>query len=147
MTTPETITRDELAEALRGLKITPEDENTFYPAVADAIFEKAKRNREPEYEPGAMYQDADGKFWLYSPDRPEVHWADCPWVHPGSAGAYSLNSPERPLRKLVPEGSQAQMDGLDGEALDELLKRAGLSDKQAAAVALDIHRIFEGNRP
>ena len=57
------------AEALRDLQITPEGENTFYPAVAEAIPERARRSREPEYKPGAMYQCADGKNWLYQPER------------------------------------------------------------------------------
>jgi hypothetical protein len=105
-TAPEAITRDELADALAALRITPEDENTFYPAVADAIFMKVRRSREPGYEPGEMYRDADGGFWLYQPERNYAcsgSWADCPWLKPGDGAAYSLNSPKLPLRRLVPE--------------------------------------------
>src|ERR1035441_8836079 len=97
--TPESITREELADAMRGLKITPEDENTFYPAVANAIFAAAQRNREPEYEPGDDYEAADGMRWRRTRDGA--------WMMLAEEGPAPHDPPERPLRKLVPEGSQS----------------------------------------
>ena len=96
--TTETITRDELAEALARLKITPEDENTFYPAVAGAIFEQVLAQREPEYEPGAVYECARGDVWQFTRGA---------WETPGVSGPVPFGVPERPLCKLVREGSQA----------------------------------------
>jgi hypothetical protein len=136
----EGITRDELAEALRGLKITPEDENTYYPAVADAIFDEVRRNREPEYEPGAVYADGCGLPLRYT--------VSGGWEAFGRAGEHTYDFPLRPLRKLVPEGSQAAaIDGLDGEALVELLERAGLSQEMTNTIARDIHYLMTGDRP
>lgn len=151
MSTEDTITRDELAAALDGLRITrgETDLGLFVGnprAFAEALFDRAARNREPEYEPGAVYLDADGTVWQYTPDRPEnqgTSWADCPWLKPGSAGAYSLNTPKRPLRRLVAEGSV----GLDGEALVELLERAGLSREQTNAIVRDLRHLITGEQP
>jgi hypothetical protein len=55
---------------------------------------------EPEYEPGALYLDAEGNVW-----RREVHakgWLYMPNFS-GSSLSYPHNRPVRPLRKLVPE--------------------------------------------
>lgn len=139
--TPETITRDELAEALRGLKITPEDENTFYPAVADAIFEKAKRNREPEYEPGAVYQDADGGVWVYQPQGHDGGL--CCWLSPGTQGVWSSVSPRRPLRKLVPEGSQAS--GLSYAGVRREVFRGIENGETASMIADRIFKLLEAD--
>ena len=93
-TAPGAITRDELADALAALKITPEDENTFYPAVAEAIFAHIARNREPEYVPGRAYEAADGSHLI----RSQIgDWVD------GSGTRHSHAGPYRPLRRLVPE--------------------------------------------
>jgi len=104
--TPEAITEAELADAFcrngaNGGKAAS--------VLAAEIFAFVSSSREPEYEPGAMYRDANGDLWLYEPgasDAKPGSWAECPWLKPGSAGAFSLGSPERPLRRLVPEGSR-----------------------------------------
>ena len=59
--------------------------------------------REPEYEPGEVYRDADGATWEYRPDSDGI----CPWLKPGGEGRWSTPTPRRPLRRLVPEGSEA----------------------------------------
>ena len=113
----ETITEAELAKALDGLYIAKPDgsgHGVFIRnpgAFAANLFERARRHREPEYEAGEMYRDADGINWLYAPERDENRdgsWADCPWLKPGDRGAFSLNSPIRPLCKLVPEDGKEE---------------------------------------
>lgn len=134
---PETITRDELAEALRGLKITPEDENTFYPAVADAIFEKAKRSREPEYEPGSMYCCARGDVWQFIGGE---------WETPGVSGSVPFTVPARPLRKLVPELALTGK-ALHGAILEELDDKAGLARGDCVDLAWSICKMLGVERP
>ena len=102
----ESITRDELALALRGLKITPEDENTFYPAVADAILERVRRNREPEYEPYEIYEGGNGRRWEFYSDGDGQRG----WLATGEVTRYGFSYPARPLRKLVPLPSAAEIE-------------------------------------
>lgn len=106
---PANITEAELAEALR--EIAGRNQADLVPVAcppqtARAIFGIIQDRREPKYEQGRMYQDANGRIWLYQPERNYANagsWADCPWLKPGDAAAYSLNSPKHPLRKMVPE--------------------------------------------
>jgi hypothetical protein len=120
----ESITREELADAMRGLKITPEDENTFYPAVADAIFAAAQRNREPEYEPGEIYQSGDGRRWEFYSDEDGQRG----WLLPGQVAKYGFDFPSRPLRRLVPAPSRDAIYatlalGIERENADQLTGR------------------------
>jgi hypothetical protein len=101
--TPESITRDELEAYYKRMTHAGGE---LTEGAADRVFANILAHREPEYEPGAMYRDADGKIWLYLPERNYAcagSWADCPWLKPGDAASYSLNSPKRPLHRLVPE--------------------------------------------
>lgn len=133
---PESITEAELAEALR--EIAGRNQADLVPVAcppqtARAIFGIIQDRREPKYEQGRMYQDANGRIWLYQPERNYADagsWADCPWLKPGDAAAYSLNSPKRPLCKLVPEGSplsEHERDLVHAD-LGKLLELLGLRD-------------------
>lgn len=108
----ETITRDELAAyyMLNGASSPAVAEEAAAGAFAWAA---GQREPEPEYEPGVMYQDAAGQFWLYEPPPRTAanvagSWLECPWLKPGSAGAFSAGAPEQPLRRLVPEQEDAE---------------------------------------
>lgn len=120
--TARTITEDELAEALRELKIGREDENTFYPAVAGAVFAAVERSREPEYEPGAMYHDPEGRLYL----RTAGGWL---WLDRLGAGEPRPDDwVELPLRKLVPAPDRDVIyatlaDGIERESVDLLADR------------------------
>lgn len=90
----DTITRAELAAVFReGFPFNPAGSHL---AAADQVFAHVARSREPEYEPGAVCQDASGQVWLRCAGRM--------WLAFGKAGEHSDNFPKRPLRKLVPEG-------------------------------------------
>lgn len=130
---PETITRDELAEALRGLKITPEDENTFYPAMAEAIFGKVRRNREPEYEPGEAYVDARGDNYLRSETGGWVDYSTTWHPHGG---------PKCPLRKLVPEGSDETV--IERSAVAAVIAKGILGDESSDVIIHRIGQLLDG---
>lgn len=102
-TGPETVTREELT----AFCVRHKD---YGVPTADAIWDDIAAHREPEYEPGGLYRDARGDPWLYEPEAkaadPGGSWAECPWLKPGSAGAFSRGTPKRPLRKLVPVPSR-----------------------------------------
>jgi len=137
-TAPEAITRDELADALAALKITPEDENTFYPAVADGIFEHVRRSREPEYEPGEIYEDAAGHRYM------RVGVAALPWLLVGKDGLVISRVegvPARPLRRLVPLPGRADLIA----ALEEDLSREHGYDGQANRVLALLEGAHEGH--
>lgn len=94
------ISRDELADALDGLLIGSEIGGVLVRdpvQFADALFARAERQREPEYERGQFYQDALNRVFfrlLGSGDG----WSEMPEGKP-----YRNDYPQRPLRKLVPE--------------------------------------------
>lgn len=92
MSTPESITRDELAEAMARLG------NPAGQCDADAIFACIAANGEPAPETGSIYQDADGDVYKYCNNLA----GDTPWL--GFTGElYASGYVSRPLRKLVPE--------------------------------------------
>lgn len=137
MTEPETITRDELAEALRGLKITPEDENTFYPAVADAIFGKVQRNREPEYEPGSIYRDPEGRIYL------RTNTGGWLWLDPVGAGEPRPDDwVERPLRKLVPGGLDETV--IERGAVAAVIAKGILGNESSDVIIHRIGQLLDG---
>jgi hypothetical protein len=140
VTAPESITRDELADALRGLKITPEDENTFYPAVADAIFGHVKRHRESRHKPGA-YGDAEGNLYMRVPGLNA-------WLRVMDDGTTEVRPDdwvERPLRKLVPEGPQGAKPS-HFDVLAEIVTGLGHdeTDKQLAARICNLLEVSDG---
>jgi hypothetical protein len=140
----ETITERELEEYFQRRQ---SERNVMGGASLEAarIVRDIKAHREPRYEPDAMYRDADGTNWLYAPGLAEARegsWADCPWLKPGDKGAYSLNSPARPLRKLIPEGSQAAK--ADHGRIFEELQNSGLLRSQAVDLAQRICKLLGG---
>jgi hypothetical protein len=94
MSTADTITREELAAALkrRGLS-----------SLADYLFDDIVRDREPEYERGHFYEDALGRvfFRLLGDGK---GWSSAPEGTP-----YPGDYPRRPLRRLVPEPAVNQV--------------------------------------
>lgn len=88
MSTAGTITREELATALkrRGLS-----------SLADYLFDDIVREREPEYERGHFYEDALGRVFFRLLGDGDG-WSSAPEGTP-----YPGDYPRRPLRKLVPE--------------------------------------------
>jgi hypothetical protein len=95
MSAEDTITLEELRAATGSF------------GLADGLWDDIMRRRE-QYEPGEVYQDADGIKWEYDPACTiprEGSWRECPWLRPGIAGPAAWVAPKRPLRKLVPEGS------------------------------------------
>lgn len=65
-------------------------------AYADDLLKYIQEHREPEYEPGRAYVDANGTVWLRSCT------GDGWWLF-GNHNRFSHQSPTRPLYKLVPE--------------------------------------------
>lgn len=133
-TAPGAITRDELADALAALKITPEDENTFYPAVADAIFAHVARNREPR--PGA-YEDPEGSMYV------RVHGLDA-WLRVMDDGTTEVRPddwPERPLRRLVPEPEPVKPDR---EAIAREIFEGWRRNRAPDEIAAGVCRLLEG---
>jgi hypothetical protein len=63
-----------------------------------------KAHREPEYEPGEVYEDADGDRFI----RSRTEGIDYPWRSFGG-DRFRNHYPTRPLRKLVPEGTQRKV--------------------------------------
>ena len=100
----ESITRDELADYFRRHDSSSLAAESSV-AMAASIFANVAANREPEYEPGEIYEDASGHRYLRKP-----YATDLPWLLIGGAGLVVERVegvPVRPLRKLVPEGSQS----------------------------------------
>jgi hypothetical protein len=102
----ETITREELTNALENVNIHLERDSrdggakhvgkaTYPDALACDLFNHVEKHREPEYEAGEVYRDAYGEVWMYSPYK-------C-WYVFRSSFAYPFETPKRPLRKLAPE--------------------------------------------
>ena len=107
---PESITEAELAEALHGLALFQGDEERVKltdlnpQAFAATLFERTGRHREPEYEPGEIYEDAEEVRYL------RLGSESFPWLLLGRNGVPVPNlagAPATPLRKLVPEGPQS----------------------------------------
>jgi len=99
VSTEDTITREQLAAAISAIVGAQS-----FVCIGDAqeaastIFAAAERIAEPEYEPGEIYQDPAGRAWCRM--RLDGGWRCCE-----SGTCYMDDVPERPLRKLVPEGS------------------------------------------
>jgi hypothetical protein len=99
VSTEDTITREELAAAFRSGFLYTHSASAAH--AAQEVFAHVVRHREPEYEPGAVYQDPAGRAWCrLRTDDGEADWRCCE-----SGTLYSDRYPGRPLRKLVPEGS------------------------------------------
>jgi hypothetical protein len=108
----ESITEDELAEALRNagqfVDLSKGLRGLFEHAgeerLATCLFGYVKRHlREPEYKPGEIYADPEGRAWFRmrgDDDGPD--WRFCE-----SGTLYSNHYPERPLRRMIPEGELA----------------------------------------
>jgi hypothetical protein len=97
VSTEDTITREELAAAFRSGFLYTHSASAAH--AAQEVFAHVVRNREPEYEPGAVYQDPAGRAWCrLRTDDGEADWRCCE-----SGTLYSARYPDRPLRKLVPE--------------------------------------------
>jgi hypothetical protein len=94
--TGDSITPDELRAAIDRLGYYV-DRHATHPA--ERIIRDVECHREPEYEPGGLYQDAIGQPFYRCPDG---RWI---WLPEGKP--FSDHTPNRPLRKLVAEGSQA----------------------------------------
>jgi hypothetical protein len=101
---PQSITEAELAEALAELGVRTGNRDCFFPALAESIFGRVAARREPEYEPGEIYEDDQGDAYhrlAPGPGNGQWTWTKC---HTGLRVGDGV--PVRPLRKLVPEGSQ-----------------------------------------
>src|ERR1017187_2808171 len=105
--TPESITEAELAEALTGMALfRGDDERVKLTALnpvafAAVLFNHAVANREPRRRAGA-YEDSEGNLYVRVPGLNA-------WLRVMDDGTTEVrpdDSVERPLRKLVPEGSQ-----------------------------------------
>jgi hypothetical protein len=151
--TPRTITEDELAETLAELGIRING-NAYFPELARNIFGYIERQREPKYEPGGIYQSPDGRTWFrlrlgrsaVDPDEtPGWGWRCCE-----SGTRYAGHVPMRPLRKLVPEGSQAEALRKLAESWRELASNGdSLNGVTSASLAYrdaaeDIRKLLEG---
>jgi hypothetical protein len=118
VSTEDTITREELAAAFRSGFLYTHSASAAH--AAQEVFAHVVRNREPEYEPGAVYQDPAGRAWcrLRTGDG-EADWRCCE-----SGTLYSDRYPDRPLRKLVPEplpeGAQPRPAVSRSEVIDTL---------------------------
>lgn len=102
--TPETITRDELAEALSRFLREHRAEVVVMESpegAAAALVADIAAHREPEYEPGEIYQDAGGVQFYRLCEFEDGR----PWLDIEADEAVRHATPVRPLRKLVPEGS------------------------------------------
>ena len=100
MSTPESITEAELAGALAELGIRING-SAYFPELARNIFgyiERQRREPEPVYAVGDLFEDADRKQWYRV-------GGDLPWRHVPTGFHHGEDRPKRPLRKLVPEGS------------------------------------------
>lgn len=105
-TLPKTITVDELEKALEHVHIYTgrnsggwsdhEGKATYPEALARDLFRDVEKNREPEYENGAVYVDAYGEKWSYGGFSRR-------WYAFGATYPHAFDVPKRPLTKLVPE--------------------------------------------
>jgi hypothetical protein len=105
------ITAGELTDSIARLTASGEFFTPWPDLVARLIVDDVGKHREPEYEDGAVYQDAYGEVWQYTA------FAE------GNGGWRSFTDepvlfhvPKRPLRKLVPEPGPAAtpVPGPDG---------------------------------
>ena len=99
------ITSGELADSITRLTASGEFFTPWPHLVAQLIVDDVGKHREPEepeYEDGAVYQDAYGEIWQYT----EVSAGDCAWRSFTDAPV-QFHVPKRPLRKLVPETEPA----------------------------------------
>ena len=106
------ITSGELADSITRLTASGEFFTPWPHLVARLIVDDVGKHREPEepeYEDGAVYQDAYGEVWQYT-DCPE---GDCPW-RSFTDDPVQFHVPKRPLRRLVPETEAAAAAGQDG---------------------------------
>lgn len=85
----ETFTLAELAGAYRRLGVLDPIRN------ASQIVESIKAHREPEYEEGAYYMDADGDVFMRVANG---------WLGIGEEGTLADNYPSRPLRPVTRVG-------------------------------------------
>lgn len=103
---------------------------------ADRIIRDVERHREPEYEPGGVYQDADGDVFKYCNELA----GDTPWL--GFTGElYAHGHVSQPLHKMVPEGSPLADSERDliRRDLGQLLDLLGLGDHARPASS---HEVF-----
>jgi hypothetical protein len=91
VTDPETITQDELAEALRRRSYLPDPDRYAREILADVV-----AHREPGYEPGRFYLDDIGQVFYRCLGNGNG-WSLMP-----NGSPYPHDYPVRPLRKLVP---------------------------------------------
>jgi hypothetical protein len=101
------ITSGELADSITRLTASGEFCTPWPHLVARLIVDDVGKHREPEepeYEDGAVYQDAYGEVWQYT-DFPE---GDCAW-RSFTDDPVQFHVPKRPLRRLVPEKESAVM--------------------------------------
>lgn len=127
------ITEAELRAAIDrlGWYIATAAEPTTHPA--DRIIRDIERHREPEYEPGGIYQDAAGHRYLRKP-----YATDLPWLLIGRDGLVVErveSVPARPLRKLVPLPPVADLELLVAS------QPAWIGEKDLAAA---LHKLLEG---
>ncbi len=94
-----TITQGELAYELEQLGYISGHHVTSPDDVAELIFSTALTRREPSYDNGCVYSDAQGEFWVY--DHPRRGWYAF-----ADSTAYAFLTPRRPLTKLVPESPE-----------------------------------------
>jgi len=136
----QTITEDELAEALETIRHPePHDGCGSCRAEAGKIFARVAEHREPEYEPGQLYQSAAGVPYL------RLDGLARPWLRiwpTGDVQAYDEAAPLRPLRKLVSEGSQAAKLR-HGDLRDLLKARTKVPHSAAVDLAWDIIKLLE----
>jgi hypothetical protein len=71
---------------------------------AVSLLSHVKAGREPEYEPGEIYEDDAGDRFMRMKEPPGGCWMEL--RANGSTALRGNGTPYRPLRKLVPEGSQ-----------------------------------------
>jgi hypothetical protein len=93
----ESITEDELEQYFQRVQSV---RNVMGGASLEAarIVRDIKAHREPEYEPGRIYQDASRQPFYRCPDGS--------WLWLPESKPFSDHTPNRPLRKLVPEPSR-----------------------------------------
>jgi len=114
---PEAITEDELERALRELATRTGNGNAYFPDLARNIFGYLRGHlREIEHQSGDCVHDAQG--------RPFIRSGGCSWIA-WSGARVNDDELERPLRRLVPEGSRGAVAGLVGE-----WRRLGEEDAQ-----------------
>lgn len=103
------ITSGELADSITRLTASGELFTPWPRLVARLIVDDVGRHREPaepDYEDGAVYQDAYGEVWQYT----GCPAAGCPW-RSFTDDLVQFPVPKRPLRKLVPETESAATAG------------------------------------